>query len=191
MCEPTTWVLIATAVVGGYMQYDASKKSQAYMEQVAEQDKAVADAQALDAERLGQIEAAERRLKTRMQLASQEVGFAAQNVERTGTALEILGDTAMFGSIDEDRIRANAAKRAWGFRMQGYDVEKNKRLAQFQGKTQRQGTILSTAGALAGSWSSYASAGGGWGSQTKFNANANLGGSTMGRSNIYAGGVYA
>lgn len=167
MCEPTTIAFVASAViagVSGYVAYDSSKKAQAYQEQVADQNKKVADAQAIDAERLGQIEANERRLKTRLQIASQRAGFGAQNVQQTGTALDILGDTAMFGEIDEGRIRANAARKAWGFRMQGYDIEANKRLNAYTSKMQRTGTILSTAASIAGSYSSWASAGGGVGS---------------------------
>jgi hypothetical protein len=163
MCEPTTIALVASmaiAAVSGYVAYDSSKKSQRYQEQVADQNKKVAEAQAVDAERLGQIEASERRLKTRMQIASQQVGFGAQNVEQTGTALDILGDTAMFGEIDEGRIRANTARKAWGFRMQGYDIESNKRLMQFNEKNSRTGTILSTAGSMLGAYGSYGGAGG-------------------------------
>lgn len=166
MCEPTTIAFVAAAAVSavsGYVAYDSSKKAQAYQEEVADQNKKVADAQAIDAERLGQIEASERRLKTRLQIASQRAAFGAQNVQQTGTALDILGDTAMFGEIDEGRIRANAARRAWGFRMQGYDIEANKRLNAFTAKTQRTGTILSTAASIAGAYGSYASAGGGFG----------------------------
>jgi hypothetical protein len=144
---------MAIAAVSGYVAYDSSKKSQRYQEQVADQNKKVAEAQAVDAERLGQIEASERRLKTRMQIAAQTAGFGAQNVEQTGTALDILGDTAMFGEIDEGRIRANAARKAWGFRMQGYDIEANKRLMQFNEKNSRTGTILSTAGSMLGAYS--------------------------------------
>lgn len=161
MCEPTTLLLVAslaTTVVGGYVAYDASKKSEAYNDAVAKQNKGVAEAQAVDAERLGQLEANERRLATRLKIANQTVGFAAQNVEQTGTALDILGDTAMFGEIDEQRIREGAARKAWGFRMQGYDIEANNRLQKFQGKTDRTGIILSTASKAMSSFGSMGAA---------------------------------
>lgn len=148
MCEPTTILMVAslaTTVVGGAVAYDASRKAESYNNQVAKQNKAVAEAQAVDAERLGQLEGNERRLQMRMQIANQTVGFAAQNVEQTGTALDILGDTAMFGEVDIQRIQAGAARKAWGYRMQGYDIEANNRLQKFQGKADRMGIILSTA----------------------------------------------
>ena len=159
--EPLTFVF-AMLQYPLLTKYDASKKSQKYMEQVADQNAKVAGAQAIDAERLGQIAEAERRLKTRMQIATQETGFAAQNVDSsTGTALDILGETAMFGEIDIGRIRADAQRKAWGFRSQQHEIQTNKQLGQFQGKTQRTGIVLSTV-------SSVASAGysAGWGGGT-------------------------
>lgn len=162
MCEPTTIAFVASmalTAISGYVAYDSSKKAQKYNEEVAEINKKSANAQALDAERLGQIERQERRLKTRMQIATQQVGFASQNVEQTGTALDILGDTAMFGEIDENRITANADRKAYGFRAQAWDIEANKRLMQFGAKNDRTGTILTTASSMFGAYGNYAKAG--------------------------------
>jgi hypothetical protein len=147
--------MIATAVIGGAVAYTSSKNQSEYQEKLADQNQKVAEAQAVDAERLGQIEAGEARLRTRLQLASQTVGFAAQNVAASGTALDILGDTAMFGEIDQQRIRANAARRAWGFRTQGYDIGAQNTLNQYAGRMDRVGTILSTVGKVAGSFGSF------------------------------------
>lgn len=166
MCEPVTlstaaWLAIAstaTAVVGGAVAYDASKKAESYQNQVAKQNMKVAEAQAVDAARLGQLEESERRLQARMQIASQTVGFAAQNVEQTGTALDILGDTAMFGEIDMQRIRYGAERKAWGYRMQGYDIDAQNRLQKFQAKTDRTGIILSTASKALSAWGSMGAA---------------------------------
>jgi hypothetical protein len=151
-------VAIAAAVGAGYVSYKSSQNAQDYNEKIAETNKKVLESQAQDAERQGQIMQQERRLKTRMQIATQQVGFGAQNVEQTGTALDILGDTAMFGQIDEDRIAADAARKAFGFRFQGWDVEAQKRLMQSQAKDARTGTILSTVSSIAGTLG-----GGGWG----------------------------
>lgn len=157
MCEPTTWVMIGIALVGGAMQYDASKKSQKFQEEVAEQNTKVANAQATDAERLGQIEASERRLKTRMQIATQTVGFGANNSEVTGTSLDILGETAMWGEVDETRIKNNADRQAWGYRVQAHGIQVDKRMMQFNEKNNRTGTILSTASGVAGAYAGYLS----------------------------------
>lgn len=158
MCEPTTIAVIGLALtaVSGYVAYDTSKKAQEYNEQVAEIGKKTAEAQALDAQQQGQIERQERRLKTRMQIATQQVGFAAQGMEQSGTALDILGDTAMFGEIDENRITANADRRAFGYKTDAFNIESGKRIGAFQGKNDRTGTILTTgASLLSGSQSLY------------------------------------
>jgi len=161
MCEPATIALVtslALTAASGYVAYDSSKKAQAYNEEVAKQRTTVANAQATDAEQMGQVERAERRLKTRMQLATQQVGFAAQGIEQTGTALDILGDTAIFGEIDENRITANADRKAFGFRYEAYGIEADKRLMQFQSKNDRTGTLLTTASSMAGAYSGFRAA---------------------------------
>ena len=64
MCEPATLLLVGSLALtagAGYVAYDSSKKAQKYNEQVQDQRIKVANAQALDAERLGQIERQERR----------------------------------------------------------------------------------------------------------------------------------
>lgn len=169
MCEVTSWVYLAVAVAaavgGGYVSYKSSQNAQEYNEKIAKTNKTVLETQAQDAERQGQVERQERRLKTRLQLATQQVGFGAQNVEQTGTALDILGDTAMFGQIDEDRIAANAARKAFGFRFQAWDVEAQKRLMQSQARDARTGTILSTVGSVAGAFSGAGVGAGGGGAQ--------------------------
>jgi len=167
MCEPTTIALVASLALtaaAGYVAYDSSKKAQKYNEQVQDQKIKVSNAQALDAERLGQIERQERRQQTRMQLATQQVGFGAQNVETTGTALDILGDTAIFGEIDENRITANAERKAFGYKYEAWGAEADKRLGAFKGKNDRTGILLTTAsslvGGVAGGFSSGAFGGG-------------------------------
>ena len=157
MCGPAApaaaaWIMAATAVVGGVVSYRGQQNAQDYNEAVAKQNKKIAEAKAIDEERLGQIEASEKRLETRMKIASQVTGFGAQNVEQTGTALDILGDTAMFGEIDESRIRANAARRAWGYRMEGHNIDAQTRLSRYTGRVERMGTILTTIGSAASSF---------------------------------------
>lgn len=153
MCGPAA-VLIGATLASGFVSYQASKNAQRYNSAVADQNMAVANAKAIDEERLGQIEAQEKRLETRMKIAQQSTGFGAQNVEQTGTALDILGDTAMFGEIDQTRIRASAARRAWGYRMQAHEIDSQRRLDKYTGRMDRFGTILTTAGGVASAWGS-------------------------------------
>lgn len=183
MCEPTTLAIISLGLTAasGYVAYKSSKDAQAYNDELTKQGKSNAEAQALDAQRLGQIERSERRLKTRMQLATQQVGFGAQNVETTGTALDILGDTAIFGEVDENRITANADRKAFGFKYQAYELEANNRLQKFQSKNDRTGILLTTASSAFGTFGTAKAAGAfGTGASTKA-AGSGLGGAGMGR----------
>ncbi len=190
MCEAATIayaVVAVVAVVGGYMQYDASKKAQAYNEQVADNNTKIAEFRAIDTERLGQVEANERRLKTRLQIGQQVTGFAAQNVEASGTALAILGDTEMFGQIDEERIRGNAQRRAWGYRMEGQGYQTQSTLDSFTAKAGRSGTILSTVGSVAGAYGNSNGFGFGGGAGAGANAGSGSGSGGVGRFNYPQG----
>lgn len=157
MCNPLAFMAVSTGIslLAGGVQYKASKDAQAYNSAMAKTNAKVAEDNAIDAERLGQIEATERRMKTRQELATQQVGFAAQNVELSGTALDILGDTAMFGEADERRIRADAARRAYGYRMEGFNIKAQDKLDRYKGRMDRVGTVLTTASSVAGSYGSY------------------------------------
>ncbi len=162
MCGPAAvFAVSALLTIGsGIVSYQGSKAAQHYNEQVADNNTRIAEMNASDAERLGNIEANERRLKTRLQIGQQVTGFAAQNVEASGTALSILGDTEMFGQLDEQRIRANAARRAWGFRTQGEAFQTQSKLDSFTASVDRAGTILSTGSKLVGGYDNFKKSGG-------------------------------
>lgn len=152
MCEPTTWIAIAGLVLtaaAGVQQAKAQKASaQAQEEQAAENAKA-AGTQARNTELSAQVEEDRRRQLTRQQLGTQRSILAANNLDMsTGSALEILGDTAAIGEQDALTIRANAAREAWGYRTQAVDYTNQGAMARATGKNQVRGTYLTTAASM-------------------------------------------
>lgn len=152
MCEPTTWIMIAGLVLtaaAGVQTADAQKKAgEAQAEQAAENAKA-AKAQGESTVLAAQIEEDRRRQQTRQMLASQRAGFAANNVDMsTGSAMDILGDTAMVGEQDALTIRANAARQAWGYSVDANNSMNQGRMAQAAGKNAATGTYLTTAASM-------------------------------------------
>ena len=129
------------------MQQSNAQKAagQAQEEQSRENAKA-ANNQARNTELSAQVDEDRRRQMTRQQLATQRSVLAANNLDMsTGTAVEILGDTAAIGEQDALTIRANAAREAWGLRSQANDYLNQGRVARVSGNNAARGTLLTTA----------------------------------------------
>lgn len=152
MCGPFALGIISAGltVAGGVQQASAARANARFQSRVAEQNATLADAQARDATARGDQAASEQNLRTRQIIASQRAGFASGNVDLDdGTPVEVLGDTALFGQVDEDRIRANAAREAFGFTRQAQEDRISASGARMAGRQQVAGTILGTATSLA------------------------------------------
>lgn len=155
MCEPVTIAAIGMALTAGSgivaakTQYDTGK-----MEARIEQNNArVADAQAKNALIKGAQEDQQQRWKIRALAGRQSAAIGANNVVgSTGTSLDILGETAMFGEVDLTTIRNNAAREAWGYQTEASNRRFAAKAAKYRGKSQAFGTLLSTGAQVAGMW---------------------------------------
>lgn len=155
MCEPTTLLLVSTglSIIGGVQQYQAAKAEGEYAEAVANENAKINDLRAEQAAQIGNIEEERQRRRVRQMLGSQRAAFAANNVDMgTGTAVEVLGDTAGFGEADALAIRSNALREAWGFRVGAMDDRARGRAARAAGRNSAIGTLLTTGAQVAGSW---------------------------------------
>lgn len=90
-----------------------------YQEQVQRQNQALMERQALDATQRGEAEELKRRMLTQQQIGTQTAGLAGQGTDLEGSPTSILGDTAAVGEYDALTIRSNAAREAYGYRLQG------------------------------------------------------------------------
>jgi hypothetical protein len=83
----------------------------------------VADLQAEDAIQRGAEEEARLRRGVRQLVGAQRAGFAADGVDvGFGSALDVQADTAEQGELDALTIRTNAAREAWGFKVEAQDL---------------------------------------------------------------------
>lgn len=155
MCEPASIIAVAglvLGVAGGVQQANAQQQQAEYAAAVSENNAKTAEMQALDAHRRG-AEAEERqRMLTRQRIGAQRVALAANSVDvGTGTAVDLVAETAAFGEADALTIRANAAREAWGFNEQARNYRADAVGARAAGKNAKRGTLLTTAaGALQG-----------------------------------------
>lgn len=156
MCEPTTLLVLSTAFAVGGQIYagNAAAQQGKYTQQVEEQNAKNSEQRARDATARGEQEAGERRLKTRLLIGSQRAALAGAGVDlQDGTAIDLVGDEAMFGAMDESRIRANAAREAWGYRVDATNSRNRGYQARTSGKQQRVGSYL---GAAASGFNAFA-----------------------------------
>jgi hypothetical protein len=122
---------LATSVIGtgmgiiGQSQAAQAQAAQAagmaqYQASVARMNQALMEQNAQRAEQQGEADAERQDLKTAQLMGSQRAALAAQGGDvNAGSDLDILGDTARAGKLDELAIRSNAARQAYGFRVQG------------------------------------------------------------------------
>lgn len=90
-----------------------------YQAQVAEQNRELARRQQADALQRGQVAEDNRRRVTAQQIGQQTAALAGQGTDLDGSPTDILGDTAATGELDARTIRANAAREAYGYQVQG------------------------------------------------------------------------
>lgn len=129
MCEPISWATAASLALGaagtgasvlGQINSQAAAGAQSsYMAQMSRQRQALAQQQADDALRRGQIAEQRQRDLTGQRIGTQQAALAAQGTDLEGSPTDILGDTKRAGEFDALTIRNNAAREAWGYQVQG------------------------------------------------------------------------
>lgn len=149
ICEPTTIAYAAAALgtaAAGYSTYQSGQAQKAQ----ARQNAKIADQQAVDTRRRGQIEEDRRRDLLRQQVGSQKAAFGANGVvSSTGTALGLLSETAEYGELDALTIRNNAAREAFGYQVESVNSRTRGRIAA------QEGTLGATATLLGGGSQAY------------------------------------
>lgn len=109
----------------------------------------LADWQALDAEQRGKVEEKKMRRRTEQAVGSQRVSLAAQGVDvNQGSSLDVQADASYLGELDALTIRKNAAKEAWGYRVQRDDLRYRGKLSQHEATFGMFNTILGGAGSM-------------------------------------------
>ena len=93
-----------------------------YQAQVARNNQMIAEGYAQRAEQQGRVDGQNQRFKAAALIGSQRAALASQGGDiNSGSPLDIVGDTARAGEFDAQTIRNNAALKAYGYRVQGYN----------------------------------------------------------------------
>jgi molybdopterin biosynthesis enzyme len=120
----------------------------------------IAEYQADDAISRGKFNEKRQRQATEKVIGSQRAGFAAQGVDvNSGSALNTQADAAYLGELDALTIRQNAAKEAWGYKVQAVSSRRQGKNAEREGYMGAATTVIGGAGSMLLSY--YRGAGGG------------------------------
>lgn len=149
------------ASVVGQMNAQAVAGAQAnYMAQVARHNQALAEQQAQDAIKRGQIAEQRQRDLTGQRIGTQTAALAAQGTDLEGSPTDILADTARAGELDALTIRNNSERQAAAYRAVGLNYGADAALREsFQPSYLGAGTsLLMGASSLAAKWDKFRSA---------------------------------
>lgn len=166
MCELATIAAaasVASAAMGAFgaiQQGQAAKNAAEYQAAVDRNNQQVAEWQAKDAVDRGAEAERQHRIKVAGVLGSQKAAMAANGLDlSSGSPLDILGDTAMYGELDALTIRSNAEREAYGYRVRSQDFASSAQLAQMRGSSAATAgmigagaTLLTGAGQAASTW---------------------------------------
>lgn len=137
-----------------------------FNERVAWQNAHFMESQALDAEKRGKEDESDLRVRIRQQIGTARAAYAAQGVQVSeGSVAETEASIAYMGEKDAVRIRNNAAREAWGYRVQAWNAKTQAKLARAEGRSQALGTVLGSAGSyynMKGGSTSKSGSYGGW-----------------------------
>jgi activator of 2-hydroxyglutaryl-CoA dehydratase len=153
MCEVSTVLLVAslvtTAATGAYMADNAKKQGQ-YQAEIAEQNAELTEFKAQQAATIGSVQEERARRQAQQRIGQQRAALAANGVDLgSGTAVDLVSETALFGEEDALTTRFNAMNDAWSMRAQAVDYRNQGRAAKVRGKNEATGTYLTTAANMA------------------------------------------
>lgn len=149
MCNPALLAFIPAAVGAiGQAQQGAAAEG------AAQRDAALGELQGRDALSRGGIEEERYRRQLARLIGTQKAQIGARNVRTSGTALDLLADTAQIGEEEALTIRNEAAREAWGYRTGADESRRWGKGARRASNLQAGGTLLTGAADAYGIWKS-------------------------------------
>lgn len=166
MCNPA--ILVAVTVASTAASMYSQRQQAKYQSAVADQNADIAESQAQDAINRGNIEADQRRREMRQRAGTAAATMGATGAElSSGTALDIFGDNAQFGTLDALTTVNNAQREAYGYQVQGMNAIAQGNAAQSAAKSAMTQTLLT---APLKAYGAYQMGGGTWSPFTQSNA---------------------
>ncbi len=120
MCVAVVGILGTLASIGGTVVSGLAARNAAIAQQQQDRNNAIiAQRNAADARQRGTVAEQEVQMRTRAMLGKQINVLSERNISlSSGSALDIIGDTAMFGKLDALTTRQNFEREAIGYQTQ-------------------------------------------------------------------------
>lgn len=133
----------ATSLYGAFNQSAAQEAQGDYQRRAYNTNAELSEMRAQDAEKRGLKEANAYGQKVKGVVGSQRAAFAAQGVDvDSGSAADIQAETRAIGAQDTLRIKNNAWREAWGFRMDAAQGRATGDMAQRSGSNSARTTLM-------------------------------------------------
>lgn len=118
---------------------------------IAERNAQLAEAQATDAQQRGGREAGLLRMRASRLTGAQKAAYANSGVDvSSGSPLEAMADTRMMSELDVLTARNNAARQAWGYRVEAQNYREQARADRTAGTFGAIGSLLGGGAKVAG-----------------------------------------
>lgn len=131
------------AAAGAVSQSSALRTQGKYESSQAATNATMAEMQAEDARNRGEVAAQDKAKQAGQLLGSQRAGLAAQGVALdSGSAANIQKDTEAMSELDQLTIRNNAAREAFGFKIQSSNYATQGKMTEIASKNAANNTIL-------------------------------------------------
>lgn len=144
-----TAATMAAGALSAYGTYQQGQTAKA----VAQNNQVMAEYAAQDAQRRGEKEVHELRMRAAQLKGTQRATMASRGLDLSeGTPADILDQTDFFAQIDQDTARHNARKDAWRYRAEGTAQRAQGDAAARQANIGAFSTLLTTAGSVASKW---------------------------------------
>ena len=144
-------------VFGAIQQGQAAKSSANYNAAVAANNAKIADQNAKWAAAEGNANVEAKQLETRQKVAAMKTAQAANGVDiNSGSALDVRTSAAELGELDALNIRANSARKVYGYETQSSNATAQSQLDKSEGKN------AATAGYVGGATTLLGTVGDNW-----------------------------
>jgi hypothetical protein len=144
----------AIAVAGGVMGAQNAKQEGAFNSSMLTSNSAFKNQTAQETINAGDTSADWQRVRTGQDIGTQRTTQAANGIDvNSGSAAQLQDDTAMIGELDALTIANNAAREAYGYRVQAKQDRLNAAQVKTNASNNATGSIL---GGLGGAFGSFA-----------------------------------
>lgn len=153
--------------IGSIFQGSAQKQMYDYQAGIAQINAKLAKQDATYAQESGEVEAQQSGMRTRAQVGETKATYAAGNIDTsTGSGKGVIGSEVAIGQENQALIRANAAKKAYGFEVTAAEDTAQSKVYEMAGKNAvvagdigAVSSLVGAAGSVSSKWLQASTAG--------------------------------